>query len=103
MLPDTEIEFVRSAGRKAFRLDDSPIRFYLPHESHDRNDPGEALANIWPVALARFCFPMVKFMEFSRGVEKHANVDFDVFEIPRIELSRLNELIDGTIDLIEPS
>jgi hypothetical protein len=103
LLPDTEIEFVRRAGHKAFRFDDSPVRLYLPHESHGRNDPGEALTNIWPRALARFCFPMVKFMEFSRGMTKYANVDFEIFEIPNAELSRLNELIDGTIDLIELS
>jgi hypothetical protein len=103
LLPDAEIEFIKRTGRKAFRFDDSPVRLYLPHETHGRNDPREALANIWPGALARFCFPMVKFMEFSRGVARHADVDFDVFEIPNAELPRLNELIDGTIDLIRLS
>jgi hypothetical protein len=100
-LPDTESEFVRKTGRKAFRFDDHPVRLYVPHESHDQTDPGAALANFRRTTLARFYFPMVKFMEFSRGVTKCANVDFDVFEIPESELARLNELIDGTIDLIE--
>jgi hypothetical protein len=100
LLPDTEVEFVRQTGRKAFRFDDRPIRLYVPRESHDRNDPGAALTNSRPVTLARFYFPMVKFIEFSRGVTKCANVDFDVFEIPNTEFARLNELIDGTIDLI---
>jgi hypothetical protein len=101
LLPDTEIDFVRKTGRKAFRFDDSPIRLYVPHESHDENDPGAALAKSRQTALARFYFPMVKFMGFSRGVTKYENVDFDVFEIPEAELARLNELIDGTIDLIQ--
>jgi hypothetical protein len=101
LLPDTEIEFVRKTGRKAFRFDDNPIRLYVPHESHDQSDPGAALTHFRRTALARFYFPMVKFMEFSRGVIRCANVDFDVFEIPDSELARLNELIDGTIDLIE--
>jgi len=101
LLPDTEIDFVRKTGRKAFRFDDSPIRLYVQHESHDQGDPGAALTNIRQRTLARFYFPMVKFMEFSRGVTKYANIDFDVFEIPDAELAGLNELIDGTIDLIE--
>lgn len=102
-LPDTEIEFVRKAGHKAFRFDDEPVRLYVPHESHDRSDPGAALARLRPVTLARFYFPMVRFMEFSRGMTRCADVDFDIFEIPNVELARLNELIDGTIDLIELS
>jgi hypothetical protein len=73
----------------------------VPHESHDQSDPGAALTHFRRTALARFYFPMVKFMEFSRGVIRCANVDFDVFEIPDSDLARLNELIDGTIDLIE--
>jgi hypothetical protein len=101
LLPDTEIEFVRKTGRKAFRFDDKPVRLYVPHESRDQSDPGAALRNFRRMTSARFYFPMVKFMEFSRGVTKCANVDFDVFEIPEAELARLNELIDGTIDLIE--
>ena len=101
LLPDTEIDFVRKTGRKAFRFDDSPIRLYVQHESHDQGDPGAALTNLRQRTLARFYFPMVKFMEFSRGVTKYANIDFDVFEIPDAELAGLNELIDGTIDLIE--
>ena len=101
LLPDTEIDFVRKTGCKAFRFDDSPIRLYVPHESHDQSDPGVALTKFRQTALARFYFPMVKFMEFFRGATKYANVDFDVFEIPDAELARLNELIDGTIDLIQ--
>jgi hypothetical protein len=73
----------------------------VPHASHDQSAPGAALTKFRRTTLARFYFPMVKFMEFSRGVMKYANVDFDVFEIPNSELARLNELIDGTIDLIE--
>ena len=101
LLPDTEIDFVRKTGRKAFRFDDGPIRLYVPHASHDQSATGAALTQFRCTTLARFYFPMVKFMEFSRGVTKCANVDFDVFESPGADLARLNQLIDGTIDLIE--
>jgi hypothetical protein len=101
LLPETEIEFVRKTGRKAFRFDDDPVRVYVPHASDEQRDPGAALTNSQRTTLARFYFPMVKFLEFSAGVTKCANVDFDVFEIPNAEFARLNESIDGTIDLIE--
>jgi hypothetical protein len=101
LLPDTEIEFVRNAGRKAFRFDDRPVRVYVPHHNHDRDEPGAALANGARTNLARFYFPMVKFLEFARGARRCGNVNFDLFEIPDAELARLNELIDGTIEIIE--
>lgn len=100
-LPNTEVEFVRKAGCKAFRFDDDSIRLYVSRQSHDQTDPGAALMNFRQMTLARFYAPMVKFMEFSRGVTRCSNVDFEVFDIPNAELARLNELIDGTIDLIE--
>jgi hypothetical protein len=40
-------------------------------------------------------------MEFSQGMTRSSDVDFEVFELPGSSLVTLNELIDGTIDIVE--
>jgi hypothetical protein len=100
-LSDTEVEFVRKTGRKAFHFDDEIVRLYLPYEGDDLVDPVAIVRTVGSGALARFHAPMVKLRRLSRGVERHSNGEFEVFDIPVEEHARLNELIDGTIDLIE--
>ena len=101
ILTDVEVASVRKIGCKAFVSDGDPIRLYLPHYSDGQNDPSAALANGRNTALAKFYLPMVRFIEFSKGVNRASGVDFEIFEIPGSSLARLNELIDGIIEIIE--
>jgi hypothetical protein len=100
LLTDTEAALVQKTGCKAFLSDDDPIRLYLPHFSGGQHDPSAALANYRQMTLAKFYFPMVRFIEFSKGVTKISNIDFEIFELRNSDLAKLNELIDGTIDMI---
>jgi hypothetical protein len=101
ILTDAEAASVRKTGCKAFLSDGDPIRLYLPHHSEGQNDPSAALANGRKTTLARFYLPMVRFIEFSKGVNRESGVDFEIFEIPGSSLAKLNELIDGIIEIIE--
>jgi hypothetical protein len=100
-LSDSEASFVRKAGCKVFPFDDNPVRLYLPYDNPDPGDEIAALMNLHKMTLARFYAPMVKFMKFSQGTIRVSNLDFEVFEVPSSDLSKLNELIDGTVDIIE--
>jgi hypothetical protein len=103
ILTDVEVASVRKTGCKAFLSDGNSIHLYLPHHSDGQNDPSAALANGRNTTLARFYLPMVRFIEFSRGVNRESGVDFEIFEIPGSSLAKLNELIDGIIEIIEPT
>lgn len=43
---------------------------------------------------------MIKLIRFARGVVTHSGVVFEICDIPSSELIELNNLIDGTIELI---
>jgi hypothetical protein len=99
-LTEAEVDFVRKTGCKAFPIGDDPVRLYLLYDHIGENDPTAALAKLRPMTLARFYAPMIKFMEFSQGTTRGSNIDFQLFELPGSGLARLNELIEGTIDII---
>jgi hypothetical protein len=100
-LSPREADFVRGTGCKALPFDSGQIRLYLAHENEQQLDPVAALWTVEYVDLARFYAPMLRFIQFARGMATYSGVDFEIFEIPSSELSALNSSIDGKIQLLQ--
>jgi hypothetical protein len=99
LVTSVEAERIREAGHKAFPVSEyDPIRFYLPRQ--DEGESTTALAGSYQMTLTRFYAPVIKLMEFSKGITKVSDVSFEIFELPSSGLSRFNELIEGSIDIL---
>jgi hypothetical protein len=97
---DDDVNKIREAGCKAFPVGaKGPILLYQPY--HGQSDPIAALATLHRTPLTRFYAPKRRLLEYSKGVTEVLGAELEVFELSSSDAIKLNELIDGTIELVQ--